>query len=231
MTKWLLGMAWLVVWTTPAMARLECPAADRPLAERDLYVDKHLAVIGAQPDPDAKAIEQVTLAECIIKWCTPMYERHRTVARTALLQARQNLLTNKKAKRLEKAMKACKSGATAPIVQQPPPGSPSVWKSVTGWTLIGLGVVAGGLGYFFHLEESDARDDHSAALAANESADTINGFREEIDDWQTRKGLTWFAGGVLAAAGIGLVVWDALDDDDTVKAWIGPGTVGIGGRF
>lgn len=104
-------------------------------------------------------------------------------------------------------------------------------KAVTGWILIGLGAAAGAVGYYFHSEESDARDDYTLARDAG-MADEANGYREEVADWQTYKGLTWIGGGILAAAGIGLVIWAAVDEDDPpVKAWIGPGSVGFGGRF
>lgn len=228
MTKLLISVMGLLMMAPAAMARLECPAKSTPLAERDLYVDKHLAEIGGQPDPDAKAIEQVTLAACIVKWCTPMYDRHRTVARAALVQARQNPLTANKAKRLEATLATCKGAPKA--TPPPPPPAKSQWKAIAGWSAIGLGVVAGAVGYVFQIEEENARDAHEDATDAMEAAATINGHRADIESWRNRKGATWIAGGVIAAAGIGLLIWDAVDDAP-VKAWIGPGTVGVGGRF
>jgi hypothetical protein len=219
------GLFWgmLLVGAAAWAERPSCPPADRPDSTRDTYLDAHLTYVGALKDPATKALDQIELAKCVVSWCTrPLQPRHKIRASDALLRAGKHPLTQSKVPALQARLNAC----AEPV--NPPPGGG--WRPIAGWSLVGAGVVATALGFVFQSAADDASADYDAAIAAMSSSTIINGHANDAASNGDLAEVGWIAGGVLAAAGLGILIWD-WTDDAPVRAWVTPQGVGLGGRF
>jgi hypothetical protein len=108
---------------------------------------------------------------------------------------------------------------------------PGAGQRTTGWVLLGVGaagVVVGsiiGIIAITKLEAADCPDD-MCPPEKFEDADDYNALREP-------SGVSIIAGGLLAAAGIGLLISapSAHATESTMSAYIGPGFAGLRGSF
>ncbi|MGK0359746.1 MAG: hypothetical protein ACI9U2_002052 [Bradymonadia bacterium] len=109
----------------------------------------------------------------------------------------------------------------------------SVWKSVVGYSLIGVGASLGGVGFYLRDQADEATEERSDELANPDgSAARANSLADDIQSAGDQKIAAWIAAGSLVAVGLGLVIWDAVDDDaPAATAWIGPGSAGVLVRF
>lgn len=219
-TLWALLLGTGVAWAD----RPPCPPPDRPDSVRDTYLDAHLTYIGGTlKDPTTKAIDQVELAKCVISWCgKPIQPRHKIRASDALLRAGKNPLTQAKVPALQARLNACRTVEAQPAATS--------WRPIAGWSLVGAGVAGLALGVVFNSASGSAEDDYNAAIAAGSSAAVINGHADDAESNANLATTGWVAGGVLMAAGVGLLIWD-WTDDAPVRAWVTPQGVGVGGRF
>jgi hypothetical protein len=139
---------------------------------------------------------------------------------------------------------------TAPATQpkddarQPSPleADRSSWRPVVGWTATTLGTLTlvGGLVTFSVKEgrnEALERDCGGTTMerCMDLSREEYDQRVEAIEDRTTVSNVLLFSGGALLAGGVGLLIWDAVDDDAaggaaTVDASIGPGSAWLGVR-
>lgn len=209
--------------------RPRCPPPASDDASRDAYLDAQQRYIGSLQEPGQKAIEQIALSQCVVGWSEravgphqPLQPRHKIRARDAALRAKERELTRDDASGLEARLNAC------PVIELK--ASPSSWRPIAGWSLVGAGVAGMALGVVFNSASGSAENDYNAAIAAGSSAAVINGHADDAESNANLATTGWIVGGVLMAAGLGLLIWD-WTDDAPVRAWVTPQGVGVGGRF
>ncbi len=106
-----------------------------------------------------------------------------------------------------------------------PPASPR-WRSVTGWTAVGLGVVAAAVGTGF-LADAAGRADDSERLEPRD----WRSYDAGREDFEAARAAGWSAigvGGALLAAGAALLLWP---DPEGVGAAVAPGGVTAVGQW
>ena len=113
--------------------------------------------------------------------------------------------------------------------------------STSGWVVLGGGVALMGVSAFFvagYAERSAAVDDAAADWAtapADEAGAALRRYAHEQDEAMTDAGLaiaTGIAGVAAVSTGIVLLVLASGDPDEArVVPTVGPGSVGVAGRF
>lgn len=151
----------------------------------------------------------------------------RTKALTAMeaLRAEQAALDRAKAPpkvEVGTAAPASREGSAAVTAQV----SPSRGTPVLPWTLVGVGAASMGVGAVFGVLALDAKSDFDAGATADK-ASTVE-TRALVAD------LALFGGAAVAVAGVILLLVDDGEAAPSETAWVptvGPGSVGLAGRF
>lgn len=140
-----------------------------------------------------------------------------------------------------------------PAVAEPPEptsdsgvesGSSVDWLTTTGWTAIGLGAAGIGIGIGTGLVATERHDFLSANCSPMGDLSTCDPeFQPVIDEFRTLKAAStagYIAGGVLAAAGVAILVFKPSDSDVSQSVarrgyawfpWVGGATGGVAGVF
>jgi hypothetical protein len=140
---------------------------------------------------------------------------------------------------------------TAPLAKStpttpPPPEKPFPLQSVLGWSLMGLGLAAAGVGVYAANEAGDTLDRFDALsdeLQGQRNSPDVQAKRDEREtlrgrheDQRTLTYAMWGLGGALVAGGLTLVLLDAFDDDapeteGRISVGVAPGWLGLSGSF
>ncbi len=122
------------------------------------------------------------------------------------------------------------------------PQTESPWLRLTGWSMVGLGVVSAGVGVYFNIQWSEHYDDATQAAGETNKANEANEYtawrqkKREYDaaKIKTTNDITGIAigygiGGALTVAGAVLLIVDATRSaqDDTVAVVPAPGGVAV----
>ena len=110
----------------------------------------------------------------------------------------------------------------APVVKDPAPvvveqeadSRPHTWKWVTGWVTVGLGVAALGGGLALGAMAAERASEFEDGAAGTETYETLMAVDGEGKDFERGQIGFMAAGGVLAAAGVALLLWETLGGDE-----------------
>lgn len=114
------------------------------------------------------------------------------------------------------------AGGTEPVVRRVAGEDGVDWKSIGGWTAVGLGVGGLALGAVYLAETHSIADD-AAGTRGNER----DALEDDFNSAQTLAVVGFAAGGALVATGVTLLLWP--EGDAAVAA--GPGQLALWGRF
>lgn len=100
---------------------------------------------------------------------------------------------------------------------KPPPAPqpvepPSRWKRTAGWVTLGVGVASLGTGIAFGVLAKKKADEYESGADGSKLYYELQDIDRDGKRFNNIAIATLVAGGVLAAAGAGLVVWDALSN-------------------
>ena len=164
--------------------------------------------------------------------------RELVVTRISMLEARQKKARESAKPKPAEKLKAS-APALAPVKSEPAPQPRRTWRRTAGWVALAAGgaVLAGGLvmGGLAAAKSSEYDD----VKAGDRYHDQLKSIREEGEDYETAQVAMLVAGGVIAAAGGGLLLWEFLGSDkerpaDVVLAPMISGQglgLAAGGRF
>lgn len=147
-------------------------------------------------------------------------EQAAVAQRAAVSEASQQALAQAGAQENTAIPEEQPAGAEVPTPEdQPQPGARS-WRVPVGWTLVGVGAASLVTGIVFGTMVSAKNSEYDDAVAANKTYDELQEIRDSSDQLQTLQVVTLVAGGVLAAAGGGLLIWHWADNrkQDTAAA-------------
>ena len=111
-----------------------------------------------------------------------------------------------------------------------PPNSEPIEQSTSGkvralsWATLAVGVVALGVGSVFYVKAQNTEEEIANAPANTaEEIERLRDLEQTGDNQLTAGGTLLVVGGVAAAAGIGLVIWDlSREPDKTPRIGLGP---------
>lgn len=95
------------------------------------------------------------------------------------------------------------AGQTPPTAASAPQAPSTDWQRAAGWTGIGAGVLAAGVGVYFHVQASDTRT-RGDALGPGRP-DEASALQADLDGQVTSVVLSYGVGAALASAGIVLL--------------------------
>jgi len=90
------------------------------------------------------------------------------------------------------------------------PSRPTRWKRIAGWTGIGVGGALLITGIVLGTRVNAKKDEHQTAVDEKKTYDELEEINSSGRSLQTAHLATVISGGVLAAGGLGLVLWDLL---------------------
>ncbi len=151
-------------------------------------------------------------------------EQTETARRKAVSEASQKALARSKAQ--ETTAVSAEESAVAPEDRGPLDQSMAAskpWRVPVGWTLVGVGAASLVTGIVFGAMVSSKNSEYNEARDAGKTHDELQAIQDSADQFQTLQIVTLVAGGVLAAAGGGLLIWHWTDDQKREPA----ATVGL----
>ncbi|MBA2663962.1 MAG: PEGA domain-containing protein [Bradymonadaceae bacterium] len=128
----------------------------------------------------------------------------------------------------------------------PPPAEESSTLATWGWVTVGTGVAVLAAGGAFSILQMSATEDVNSynKRATGASPAGIDQLKDDANGYHTMALVSYIAGGVIAAAGVGILAYDAMNrGDDTAASVQGPsfkldvgvvrsgGWLGVNGRF
>lgn len=106
------------------------------------------------------------------------------------------------------------------------------WQPTVGWVAVGAGVVGVGLGGFFGYKAMSERKsiDDSGLCVGDRCPPSLQDSADKLSLYRTVSTVGFVAGGVLAAAGVTLLL-TAPSQPAQTALYVGPGSAGIRGSF
>lgn len=207
--------------------------AERKLdrCDRAIVLYEQLLQQPTLPEANRSAVEQ-KLAECrtIVAQVAPAPPAEATVAPPA----------SGRGEPATAAPEPPAAGTVAPVApspgsgpESPPVESPAYrwYKDPVGLSLVGVGLVAAGIGGGYLLAARAAASDAQSAA----SYDQIGPLNDKIDQRNKIGAGALIAGGVLVVGGASWILWKQHDSGErrVVTGWLSPGAAGVvvGGRF
>ncbi|HVY26077.1 MAG TPA: hypothetical protein VHB79_05970 [Polyangiaceae bacterium] len=107
------------------------------------------------------------------------------------------------------------------------------WQPTLGWVAVGAGVAGVAVGGFFGFKAMSERKslDDSGLCVGDRCPPSLQDSADRLGTYRTVSTVGFVAGGVLAAAGITLLVTAPSRHRETALFYVGPGSAGIRGSF
>jgi len=105
------------------------------------------------------------------------------------------------------------------------------WRPIAGWSIVGVGVAAVGIGAYFLVDAASTADEAGNLRATTEGLDRYQDLQTEHDRARLTGLVTTSVGVGLAAAGAGLVVWSRMRPRSETSVTPVPGGVVGAWRF
>jgi tetratricopeptide (TPR) repeat protein len=117
--------------------------------------------------------------------------------------------------------------------ETPPAPGPVRWKRIVGWTALGVGVASLAAGIGLGAMVRSKNDEYRDGVAAGKTYFELNQIASSGRSYQKGEIALLVVGGVVAAGGIGLVIWDAVGKRETpaktarILPYVGGGGAGV----